>query len=159
MDGARQLTAAGITQAEGMAAWLVGQIGRVDYVVTSPFARAAETAEIMGKALGAPVVASTTALQPDGTPEEMWAEIVRLAVDSKDVLVVGHDPSIQALMGFLSSAPQVSVRFEHGAIAWLRLVNTSGAIQYLVTPALVVPDPAEAEVLEAARELAETLRA
>ena len=40
MDGSRSLTPEGVKQAQGMAAWMVKHIGRVDYVVTSPFNRA-----------------------------------------------------------------------------------------------------------------------
>lgn len=157
MDGSRPLTAEGVKQAGQMATWLVGQIGRVDYVVTSPFLRASQTAQIMGDALGAPVVASTSALQPEGEPEEMWKEIVRLAVDSKDVLVIGHDPSINELLGWLCNAEWLSIRLEHGSVAWLRVTGKAGKLQYLVTPAIVGTDQDEADVLEAARALVESL--
>lgn len=118
MDGSRALTNEGKRQAREMAAFLRKQIGRVDIVISSPFARAMETADIMADALGS-YVTNSKMLEPDGEPEAMWKEIERLAQLSKEVLVVGHDPSINALLGWLISGG--AVRFEHGAIAHVKV--------------------------------------
>lgn len=168
MDGTRKLDSKGRAQSSEMAGFLVKEIGRVDICITSPFARAMETAEVMADALGCHV-ADSRMLEPDGKFDDMWAEVTRLAQASKDVLIVGHDPSINAfcarLMGFtpstifdpaLQSEPQdfPGLRFDHGAIAWLKVSGKSGALQWLATPKLVHRDEAEQEVVEAARELA-----
>src|SRR3984957_8011118 len=155
MDGSRSLTPAGVKQAEQMAAWLVAEIGRVDYVVTSPFARASETAEVMGKALGAPVIASTSALQPDGKSEAAWNEIKRLAVDSTDVLIVGHHPSLSALMLWLMGLDSAGdeIRSPHGSIAELVGAGRGRMVlRWLGSPALFLREE-ETAVVEAARAL------
>lgn len=161
MDGSRSLTDVGVKQAEQQAAFLVREIGRVDYTVTSDFARALETASIMAKALGSPTIASSKCLEPDGTPAEMWKEIARLALDSKDVLVVGHDPSINALLFWLLGIEAEEgidgtemIRFDHGSIAHLRGNVESMRLHWFVTPSLVARDQDEEAVLEAARVLA-----
>ena len=163
MDGTRQLTEAGIAQAKEMAAFLVREIGRVDIVITSPFARALETAQIMAPALGSHI-ADTRMLQPDGEPQAMWDEITRLAQQSKDVLVVGHDPSINTFLCWLMGAEPrddtdgtQSIRFEHGSIAHLKVDDDgSGVLHWFVTPKLIARDE-EKEVIEAARALAEAI--
>lgn len=163
MNGERPLTDVGGKQAAQMSAWLTKLIGRVDIVIVSPMVRALQTGETMAEGLGS-YTASTAMLKPDSTPEETWKEIVRLAAASTDVLVVGHDPNLNGLLLWLigmeynpEHTGPLYVRFDHGAIAYLKMndddVNTPDAIlQWLITPALV-PSIEEADIVEAAREL------
>ena len=163
MDGTRQLTADGQRQAKEMAAFMVRHLGRVDIVMASPFARAVETAAVMADALGAHVV-TTRLLEPDAPTLEMWPEIERIAQASKYVLLVGHDPSINALFGWLCQGG--NVRFEHGAIAHLRVRtvedeatharSTIGTLHWFVDVKLVERDALE-DVVEAAQEFAASL--
>lgn len=159
----RPLTEAGKQQAEDMAAWLAGHIGRVDIVIHSPFVRAVQTAQAMGKALGAHL-ADTRMLVPSGEPEEMWKEITRLAQASKDVLIVGHDPSLNSLICWLEGNDlgdvdgTDAIRLDWGAIALMIAKETPqgvarGVLQWLVTPLIVL---AQKEIVEAARDLAES---
>ena len=147
----RPLTEAGLKQAADMGKWLAGHIGRVDIIIASPFTRAMQTAQAMSKALGAHV-ADTRMLVPDGTPEAAWKEIERLAQQSKDVLVVGHDPSLNTLIGWLQGfgedfSPK-ELRLEWGSIACMTTKKTEGTLQWLVSPLIVL---AEKEIVEAAR--------
>jgi len=160
MNGERPLTDLGKKQAVQMAGWLTRLIGRVDIVICSPMTRALDTAEPMAKALGS-YTASTTLLKPDAEPAEAWKEIVRLAAASTDVLVVGHDPSLNTLLLWLigtdSTPGPEYVRFDQGSIAYLKMNSDDVAtLQWLITPALV-PSIEEAEVVEAARELADAV--
>lgn len=151
----RPLTEAGKQQAEDMAAWLAGHIGRVDIVIHSPFVRAVQTAQAMGKALGAHL-ADTRMLVPSGEPEEMWKEITRLAQASKDVLVVGHDPSLNELILWLMgcTGDHEELRLDWGAIASMTIDSQeNGTLMWLVTPLIVL---AQKEIVEAARDLAES---
>ena len=165
MDPARGLTNAGREQAEDMAVFMVRQIGRVDIVITSNFARAVQTAEIMGKALGAHVV-TTTRLQPSVDPKESWAEIERIAQASGDVLVVGHHPDIGNLVDFLAGATGVSHSFKHGSIAlvepkpavmnWLASHEMVARDRYVdAEEAAIIADALE--IADAGLELAEAL--
>lgn len=157
MDGTRSLVADGVKQAEDMAAWLAREIGRVDYVVSSDFARAAETAAIMGKTLGASVVAQTAMLQPDKSPAQAWDDVMRLAMQSKTVLVVTHDPLINSLLFWLMGIEDGSVeevRFDWGSIAYLKGDAESMRLFWFVTPSLVLADR---EIIDAAEGLAASL--
>lgn len=155
MDGTRPLTANGKAQATQMAEWLKAEIGRVDIVISSPFARAIETAEIMADALGS-YVATTRLLEPDAAAPDMWADIERLAQLSKHVLIVGHDPSINKFLAWLISGG--SIRFEHGAIAHVSIKQREGLtpqvigkLHWFVDPKLVAGTQEQAELEEAAR--------
>lgn len=154
MDGTRQLTSDGVKQAEEMSAFMVRWVGQVGIVICSPFARSEETAAIMAKALGSHT-ADSRMIQPDGEPADMWAEIERLAQQSKDVLVVGHDPSLQKLMFWMmgKDGDENDIKFKHGAIAHLRGGGQEFQLHWLVTPMLIERDRDEQEVLEAARAL------
>lgn len=157
MDPDRELTPVGIQQANDMGDWLKSEHGRVDIVITSPFKRAAQTAAIMAEKLGSHV-ADTLMLAPDGNPKEIWAEVERLAQQSMDVLIVGHDPSINALLMWRVTAYNglgvTEVRFDHGAIAHVHMPE--GKLKWLVTPALVVKEEI-GELEEAARQFVEIL--
>ena len=157
MDGTRPLDQKGIDQANQMGDWLTGLIGRVDIVLCSPFARGLQTAEIMADKLGSHV-APTRLLEPDGLPPEIWKEVERLAQQSADVLIVGHDPSINSLLmwliGLTGGVPEV--RFEHGAIAHVSMKQSPATLKWLVDPKLVLNQEI-AEVEEAALALADSL--
>jgi phosphohistidine phosphatase len=153
-DAERGLTPAGRKQAEEMAAWLAHQIGRVDTVITSPFARAVETAEIMAEALGSHIQ-RTPMVEPNVKPSEAWAHIQAMAGYYSDVLVVSHHPLVGHLIDEIGGVGGISHIFEHGSIA---LVDSyAKELRWLVNPDLVERDEdldnAVAEVAEAAAGL------
>lgn len=162
-DDSRELTPEGLKCAADMGKWLAGHIGRVDIVISSPFKRAVQTARLMGEAMGAHVE-TTTALVPSGKASDAYEEIVRLMGDSKDILVVGHDPCLNGLICWLQgndlvdASPINVIRLDWGAVAFMAVKGNEpggyGKLQWLVTPAIVLAD---AEVVEAARDLAESL--
>jgi phosphohistidine phosphatase SixA len=116
MDSVRGLSADGAVQAEEMAAFLKRMIGRVDVVISSPFARAVQTADVMAKALGSYVV-TTAMLEPDRKPAEAWADIERIAQASTDVLVIGHHPELGRIIDLIAGASGIGKAFTHGSIA------------------------------------------
>lgn len=157
-DAERGLTPAGRKQAEEMGAWLARQVGRVDTVITSPFARAVETAEIMAEALGASIQRTPMA-EPDVKPTEAWAHIQAMAGYYSDVLVVSHHPLVGHLIDEIGGVTGISHIFEHGSIA---LVDSyAKELRWLVNPDLVERDEdienAAADVAEAAANLVDVL--
>jgi len=160
MDADRPLTEDGKQKAAAMAKWLRSLIGRVDIVISSPFVRTMQTAEPMGVELGA-IVASTNGLEPEGrTPSYAWEEIMRLAQQSKEILLVGHGPALSTLMLWLMGydGDNEEARFEYGSIARLKVTDPNdtdagkgdGKLQWLIEPDLVLP---AAEVVEASEAL------
>jgi phosphohistidine phosphatase len=150
-DADRPLTPEGRKQAEEMAAWAKRIVGHVDTVITSPFLRALETAEIMAEALGSNIQ-RTPMVEPDAKPDEAWRHIEAMAGVSTDVLVVSHHPLVGHLLDQIAGVIGIGHTFEHGSIA---LVDTyTKEMRWLVSPELVERDDDE-ELADAAAELAE----
>jgi phosphohistidine phosphatase SixA len=151
-DPTRQLTSVGRKQAQTMGQFLVRQIGRVDVVLTSYFARAQGTAAPIAELLGCSNIIDTPALQPDTAPKDAWKEIKFLSDGCEDVLVVSHHPLVNELLKLLTGCD--SEKFHHGAIAH---IGDDGKLHWFVPPAIVERD--EDDVLDAAAGVVEALEA
>lgn len=108
-------------------------------ILTSPYARARESAEIAAALLGVAEVVETRNLLPSASPEALWKD---LAVwrEAEQILLAGHEPNLSHVAGFLLGAV-VPLAFKKGAL--LRItVNAppaapEGVLRWLVPPALV----------------------
>ena len=109
-----------------------------DVIITSDFERAEQTANLVQR--GDAPIKSTPFLRPDDT----WSDkgvasalksILKLAGDSKTVLVVTHGPLIQRLLAAVAfNFVDEEWGWEHGALAY---VNTSDSrFRWFVTPKL-----------------------
>ncbi len=163
MDSTRGLNADGRIEATQMAQWLKDDIGRVDIVVSSPFDRCRQTAEIMADALGADVVTTTLLaeeLDPEQIdPQKIWEEVQRIAQQSEHVLIVTHHEILLPFVNWLIGGGLM--RFEWGSIAHVKsqtsvleaFPRVCGCLHWFVSPKLVEKELGEQEVAEAAREL------
>lgn len=80
-----------------------------DLIMTSPYRRAIETAEIAAEELSyKEALFKTKVLVPNAAPQEVWDEI-RLHKDCASVLLAGHQPSMGRVMGHLLGAPDLLV--------------------------------------------------
>ena len=107
-------------------------------ILTSPYVRAVETAEMAAAALGpAMPVMRTEALVPDGRPEAVWEEIRRRG-DESSVMLVGHEPLLGETISYLLGASRVIVDFKKGALARIDVEEVSrrpaGVLVWLLTP-------------------------
>ncbi len=115
-DAARRLTPSGrekIRQAAcGMRALKIG----LNLILTSPLARAAETAETVAQTLGGvPAPEVLEALAAGSAPAEIAAAL-RHFRDRHDLLVVGHEPSLSQLASLLltGSPEAMKIRLKQG---------------------------------------------
>jgi phosphohistidine phosphatase len=112
-DAVRPLTDKGRRQAERLARLLAATGEGPDLLITSPLARAAQTAEIVAGLLGARVLTDgrlAGPLDPD--------TVTRILVDAGPAerpCLVGHDPDLSELLGELTGATAVAMR--KGALA------------------------------------------
>ena len=85
-------------------------------ILTSPFKRALQTAEIAGHVLGYkhPLLHSK-ALTPSSTVEQVWDEI-RVHRDETSILLVGHNPLFSDLAAYLIGAKTAHIHFKKGAL-------------------------------------------
>jgi phosphohistidine phosphatase len=115
-DSRRTLTEKGKSRLRAILACARAAKVRPGLVLSSPYARALETAEIAASALGcAKAVVRTEALLPGASPQTMWNEI-RSHADAKSVLISGHEPSLSRAASYFLGASWVLVEIKKGAL-------------------------------------------
>jgi phosphohistidine phosphatase len=139
-DEARPLSDKGEKQADRLGRFLAGTGFQPDAIITSPKARAAQTAEIVAQRLGIPV----------GVDERLGGEfgiraleaLLRDAGDPARPVIVGHDPDFTELVAILCGASRVPMR--KGALARIDaerpLEPGGGTLRWLVPPDLLKPE-------------------
>src|SRR5262250_2292517 len=97
-DAERPLTERGVkrTRAAARGFKLLGRVP--DTILTSPYVRARQTAELLALALGrtAPPLTITEALLPDASADRLYAELVALGAEQP--LCVGHAPHLDVFV-------------------------------------------------------------
>ena len=118
VDPERHLTDRGAEDVRRIAVRAVHDLGiRPVRIVHSGKARARQTAEVWGGLVDADV-AEADGLAPNDDPS-VWAE--RLGAEGDDVMVVGHLPHLERLVGLLvtGDADQAGVGFPAGGLVVL----------------------------------------
>ena len=112
---------------------------RADVLISSPYRRATETAQLAVEAGLAESMRLDSALEPGGDP---WPLLSRL---SGCCLLVGHEPDLSTLAATLIGAPNGSLRLRKAGYCHLRwradLADPRGAaeLQVLLRPRLLLP--------------------
>ena len=109
-------------------------------ILSSPYARALETAEIAAKTLGhEEAVIASNAFVPDTSPEDAWDEI-RTHKDEPEVLIASHQPLCGDLTAFLLDAPTLAVDFRKTAMICIDIdvagPRPHGVLQWMLTAKL-----------------------
>jgi phosphohistidine phosphatase len=137
-DGQRPLTAKGIERMRACARGLKRLIERIDVLATSPLRRARQTADILQESLGAPKPMVVEQLAPGQEPDELADWLGFLPADST-VAVVGHEPDLSELIGWLTTGEAHSlVELKKGAACLLDLPGSPCAggatLEWLLPP-------------------------
>lgn len=150
-DAARPLTPLGHRQAAALGHAFRDRGLAAEAVVTSPLARAAETAEDFraGAAPGGPAPHTSDLLAPGELRRRKLSKSLA-ALGAGSVAVVGHEPDLSAYLAWLVGTAAGNVRLEKGAAALVRFgggpAKGAGALVWVVTPDWYLsPDPAGAE--------------
>ncbi|MGE5814296.1 MAG: phosphohistidine phosphatase SixA [Acidobacteriota bacterium] len=137
-DAKRPLTGKGVTRLRRTVAALEALDVTFDQVLTSPFLRARQTAEIVAQAGKAPI-ASTSALAPGGTAAQVIEELGRYGA-RKRIALVGHEPAIGELAARLL-AIRTPLEFKKGAICRLDVETLpparAGHLRWFATPRIL----------------------
>ncbi len=109
-------------------------------ILTSPYVRAVQTAEMAAEALGYKgTLVRTDALVPGSVPQAAWLEI-RDRRGEKAILLAGHEPLLSAIAAYLLGVPELAIDFKKGALLRLDVDAAArephGALQWLLTPKL-----------------------
>lgn len=88
-----------------------------DVILSSPYRRALETAEVAVESLHHDgKVVPIAALTPDANPRDTWEEI-RARKSEDSILLASHEPLMSSLLAFLLNTPALLVDFKKAALA------------------------------------------
>ena len=107
-------------------------------ILTSPYKRAVQTAEIAAEVLPYEgELLLTKALIPASAPELVWDEI-RIHKDALQLMLVGHEPLFSHLTAFLLNAPTLQLDFKKGGLARIDMnrfgPRPSGILRWFLAP-------------------------
>lgn len=109
-------------------------------ILTSPYKRALQTAQMAGQVLGCHKIVETDVLLPESSPPEIWKAIcARRGEDA--LLLAGHEPLLSATVAYLLGAPALQVDLKKAAL--VRIDEDSfdrpprGILKWMLTPRLV----------------------
>jgi phosphohistidine phosphatase len=135
-DADRPLSRKGRKQAERLAVLLAGLRSPADALVSSPKARAAQTAEVLGAALGLEVRLHDALAGP--LDLDVLAAILADNGEPRRPILVGHDPDFSDLASELVGS---AVTLRKGALARIDLETPpaagEGVLRWLVPPELL----------------------
>ena len=139
-DDSRPLSAYGIAKMRQNATGLTRILPRIDTILTSPYLRARQTAEIVCKIYGfkiADKVVETEHLTPDRPLDDIFIDLNEYW--SSRVMVVGHQPHLGDLVSYLTSNGEVrNVPLKKGGIACVEIEREdpkgTGLLHWLLTP-------------------------
>ncbi len=113
-------------------------------ILTSPYVRAVETAELAAGVLGCTdAVVHTEALLPGASPQAVWQEI-RSHEDAKSILISGHEPLLSRTASYVLGASWTLVELKKGALLCIEVdpaeKQPRGTLRWLLTYKLAAPN-------------------
>jgi phosphohistidine phosphatase len=111
-----------------------------ELMISSPYVRAIETAEIAKEVLGyKEQLLRTDALIPSSDPESVWEE-VRAHRNAAQLMLVGHEPLLSRVGGFLLAAPSMFIDLKKAGILRIDLESFGqqprGILKWMIVPRL-----------------------
>ena len=128
-DSQRVLTEKGRKKMYKIAQGLKELEERIDLILTSPYPRASQTANILRKVfdLKKDKVIKTEHLAPIGYADRLINEINEKYADVEKIALVGHEPSLSGLVSVLvAGEPDLSLTIKKGGVCRLSV----GSLQY-----------------------------
>jgi phosphohistidine phosphatase len=138
-DHDRPLTKEGIQKFERAVKGLKRLEMQFDRVLSSPFVRARQTAEILVRGFGMEQKLELTEhLTPTGEPRELTAQLRKVGKKYPAVVLVGHEPYLSGLIGqMISGSPGCAITLKKGGICKLEAERPDyshcAALKWLLT--------------------------
>jgi phosphohistidine phosphatase len=111
-----------------------------DLILSSPYVRARQTAEIVAEAFNARKnLECTETLAPSGEPKKLLKRVANVSPAPEDVLLVGHEPYLSELVSLLVSGERgSSVVMKKGGLCKLEVnslrAGRCASLAWLLTP-------------------------
>jgi len=138
-EAERPLTAKGVQKTRSAALGLRALKAKPDVLITSPYVRAAQTAEIFAEALGfAPdKIRVSEALKPAADPAVIVKELSQWK--AKEAMCFGHAPHMDRLFEHLAGARGAFTELKNAGVACLEHVGGQSRwlLRWLVTPKIL----------------------
>lgn len=135
-EAERPLTAEGVRKTRSAALGLYALGAKPDVFITSPYVRAAQTAEIFAEALGFSPgkIRASEALKPAANPGEILKEISRSR--AKEVACFGHAPHLDLLIAHLTGARGAFTELKKAGVACFEQSAVHGRweLRWILTP-------------------------
>ena len=137
-DSMRPLTDKGREQTQSIVEGLRKLVPSCDLIVTSPYARAIETAEILIAAYQQRATETTGVLEPSAAPID-FEEWMTDHANANVVLIVGHEPHLSTLATWLmAGVPGSRIELKKAGACLLafdgELQKGKGVLQWLMGP-------------------------
>jgi phosphohistidine phosphatase len=125
-DPARQLTSEGREKTAAVAKLARRAGARPSLILSSPYVRARQTAQIAADELGFKGnILNVDSLAPHNKPEDVWRSL-RDHADESAILVAGHEPLLSQLVGWLLHAPSLLVEMKKSAMVRIDVDSPRG---------------------------------
>ena len=135
-DEKRPLDKQGITQCHDVGRLLNLLKTKVDFIISSPLKRAAQTASLVGHELGyGSELLLDPALSLDATYEDFRA-LLRRHAKAEALMVVGHNPTLSSFLSLLITNGSVdnAADMKKGSVARIDYDGKEGSLDWLLTP-------------------------
>jgi phosphohistidine phosphatase len=142
-DSERPLTGKGKRQLRKSATAMKRMKLRFDLILSSPYQRARQTAEIVAEELKLEKrLKLSDTLKAENSPESVLMEMTRLKPAPKNLLLVGHEPYLSHLISRLVSGNEnMAMDFKKGGLCKLETTGTGSTanaqLVWLLTPRLM----------------------
>ncbi|MGA3285388.1 MAG: phosphohistidine phosphatase SixA [Verrucomicrobiota bacterium] len=139
-DAKRPLTPKGKRQLRQTAAAMKKMGLRFDLILSSPYLRAKQTAEIVAESLKLiKQLKFSDALVPDGSPKNLIRQLNESKPLPENVLLVGHEPYLSCLISLLTTGGMdLTMDFKKGGLCKLEIGKLShdrcATLVWLLTP-------------------------
>jgi phosphohistidine phosphatase len=138
-DSDRSLTAAGRQKLRRVLARAKAAKLEPSLILSSPYRRALQTAEVAVESLDYKgKVVSTATLLPNANPHDTWQEIREHKMEAS-ILLASHEPLMSSLLAFLLNTPALMVDFKKAGLARVDCERFGpephAALKWLLTPA------------------------
>ncbi|MCG6963313.1 MAG: phosphohistidine phosphatase SixA [Acidobacteria bacterium] len=139
-DALRPLTDKGRKVLEEVATFLADQRLAIDLVVTSPFLRASQTAQLVAKRLGLADRLETDERLTLGFGPAALGELLLSHADLGAIMLVGHEPTFSETIGALIGGGRVECK--KASVACVNVPDIAmmkGELEWLLPPRLLNP--------------------